>query len=104
MLQGSASLPEAGARCGNAARRDLCGGWPVRAIPTATQVDVVERGDWVGLRVAFGWLVWLRWLVGAAFGKHGLPRSQMRGTLARVGASGLHARIGANSPRPAGTA
>ena len=31
-----ALLPEAGARCGNAARRDLCGGWPVRAIPTAT--------------------------------------------------------------------
>ena len=31
-----ALLPEAGARCGNAARRDLCGGWPERAIPTAT--------------------------------------------------------------------
>jgi len=28
-----ASTPEVGARCGNAARRDLCGGWPVRAIP-----------------------------------------------------------------------
>jgi hypothetical protein len=31
-----ASRPEAGARCGSSARRDLCGGWPARAIPTAT--------------------------------------------------------------------
>ena len=29
------SIPEVGARCGSSARRDLCGGWPVRAIPTA---------------------------------------------------------------------
>src|SRR6266516_3174524 len=31
-----ASRPEAGARCGNAARRDLCGGCWVTGIPTAT--------------------------------------------------------------------
>ena len=29
-------VPEAGARCGNTARRDLCGGPPARAVPTAT--------------------------------------------------------------------
>lgn len=29
-------VPEAGARCGNSARRDLCGGPPARAVPTAT--------------------------------------------------------------------
>ena len=28
--------PKAGARCGSAARRDLCGGRPVRVVPTAT--------------------------------------------------------------------
>ncbi|SLQ72606.1 putative prophage protein [Klebsiella quasipneumoniae] len=28
--------PEAGARCVNSARRDLCGGYPVTGIPTAT--------------------------------------------------------------------
>ncbi|ASG35473.1 hypothetical protein CBM00_22075 [Klebsiella pneumoniae] len=28
--------PEAGARCVNRARRDLCGGYPVTGIPTAT--------------------------------------------------------------------
>ncbi|KAA5903684.1 hypothetical protein F3G05_27100, partial [Klebsiella pneumoniae] len=27
--------PEAGARCVNRARRDLCGGYPVTGIPTA---------------------------------------------------------------------
>jgi len=32
-----ASRPEAGARCGSAARRDLCGGCWVTGIPTATQ-------------------------------------------------------------------
>ena len=31
-----ASLPKAGARCGNAARRDLRGGRPARVVPTAT--------------------------------------------------------------------
>jgi hypothetical protein len=31
-----ASRPEAGARCGSAARRDLCGGCWVTGIPTAT--------------------------------------------------------------------
>ena len=31
-----ASLPEVGAQCGRAARWDLCGGRPVRAVPTAT--------------------------------------------------------------------
>ncbi len=31
-----ASSPEAGARCGSAARRDLCGGCWVTGIPTAT--------------------------------------------------------------------
>ena len=30
------SCPEAGARCGSAARRDLCGGCRVTGIPTAT--------------------------------------------------------------------
>ncbi len=30
--------PEAGARCVNRARRDLCGGYPVTGIPTATSV------------------------------------------------------------------
>ncbi|MEW7354214.1 hypothetical protein AB2S17_07490, partial [Escherichia coli] len=29
--------PEAGARCVNRARRDLCGGYPVTGIPTATR-------------------------------------------------------------------
>ncbi len=28
--------PKAGARCVNSARRDLCGGYPVTGIPTAT--------------------------------------------------------------------
>ncbi|OSH94793.1 hypothetical protein B7D72_15415, partial [Klebsiella pneumoniae] len=28
--------PEVGARCVNRARRDLCGGYPVTGIPTAT--------------------------------------------------------------------
>jgi len=32
--------PEAGARCGSAARRDLCGGRPVRVVPTATSQSV----------------------------------------------------------------
>jgi hypothetical protein len=31
-----ASRPEAGARCGSAARRDLCGGHRVTGVPTAT--------------------------------------------------------------------
>ena len=29
-------VPETGARCGNSARRDLCGGPPARAVPTVT--------------------------------------------------------------------
>jgi len=32
----SALKPKAGAVCGNSARMDLCGGWQVTAIPTAT--------------------------------------------------------------------
>lgn len=32
--------PEAGARCVNSARRDLCGGYPVTGIPTATLLTV----------------------------------------------------------------
>ena len=32
----SRHAPEAGAVCGNSARTDLCGGWQVTAIPTAT--------------------------------------------------------------------
>ncbi len=35
-------LPEAGARCGNAARRDLCGGRSVRAVPTATHRNAIQ--------------------------------------------------------------
>ena len=35
-LYACASSPEAGARCGSAARRDLCGGCWVTGIPTAT--------------------------------------------------------------------
>lgn len=35
--------PEAGARCVNRARRDLCGGYPVTGIPTATlEVWIME--------------------------------------------------------------
>ena len=33
------SLSEGGAVCGNAARTDLCGGWRVTVIPTATPND-----------------------------------------------------------------
>jgi hypothetical protein len=38
LISGSdcASLPEVGAQCGSSARWDLCGGRPVRAVPTAT--------------------------------------------------------------------
>ncbi|MCI3186793.1 hypothetical protein EQM10_07290 [Klebsiella pneumoniae] len=32
--------PKAGARCVNSARRDLCGGYPVTGIPTATFREV----------------------------------------------------------------
>lgn len=32
----SRHVPEAGAVCGSSARTDLCGGWQVTAIPTAT--------------------------------------------------------------------
>ncbi|TFB37141.1 pentapeptide repeat-containing protein [Pseudomonas sp. F01002] len=32
----SRHAPEAGAVCGSSARTDLCGGWQVTAIPTAT--------------------------------------------------------------------
>ena len=34
--------PEAGARCVNRARRDLCGGYPVTGIPTATNACVQQ--------------------------------------------------------------
>ena len=37
-----AFVPEAGAQCDNAARWDLCGGPPVRAVPTATGITVPE--------------------------------------------------------------
>src|SRR6478609_7083964 len=35
-MHASTPEPEAGAQCGNPARWDLCGGPPVRAVPTAT--------------------------------------------------------------------
>ena len=35
-----ASVPEAGARCGSSARRDLCGGCRATGIPTATTRSV----------------------------------------------------------------
>ncbi|RJG09052.1 hypothetical protein D3879_24900 [Pseudomonas cavernicola] len=35
----SRHVPEAGAVCGSSARTDLCGGWQVTAIPTATEQD-----------------------------------------------------------------
>ena len=38
-----ASLPKAGARCGSSARRDLCGGSPERAIPTAKGTTVLRE-------------------------------------------------------------
>jgi RHS repeat-associated protein len=38
-----AFAPEAGARCGNSARRDLCGGPPARAVPTATSHRLFEH-------------------------------------------------------------
>src|SRR6478752_1872091 len=34
-MHASTPKPEAGAQCGNPARWDLCGGPPVRAVPTA---------------------------------------------------------------------
>lgn len=34
----SRHVPEAGAVCGSSARTDLCGGWQVTAIPTATDL------------------------------------------------------------------
>jgi hypothetical protein len=36
---GQASTPDAGARCGNSARRDLCGGRRATGGPTATRTD-----------------------------------------------------------------
>ncbi|ASV24271.1 hypothetical protein CJU70_04255 [Klebsiella pneumoniae] len=39
--------PEAGARCVNRARRDLCGGYPVTGIPTATRTyDNATKGSY----------------------------------------------------------
>ncbi|MGA3221784.1 MAG: hypothetical protein ABSE77_22430, partial [Acidimicrobiales bacterium] len=35
--------PEAGAQCGSSARWDLCGGPPVRAVPTATPLLIYTR-------------------------------------------------------------
>ncbi|MQQ34691.1 hypothetical protein GE543_10135 [Pseudomonas sp. SZ57] len=40
----SRHLPEAGAVCGSSARTDLCGGWQVTAIPTATQLHCFKCG------------------------------------------------------------
>src|SRR5208283_3130729 len=37
--------PEVGAVCGQAARTDLCGGWPEMAIPTAIGTDRLGRGE-----------------------------------------------------------
>jgi hypothetical protein len=56
--------PEAGARCGSAARRDLCGGCRVTGIPTATMVAGVALGVPAG--VAAGLVVSV--LAGAAQG------------------------------------
>ena len=36
-----ASLPEVGAQCGSSACWDLCGGRPVRAVPTATALFTI---------------------------------------------------------------
>src|SRR6478672_2272426 len=36
-MHASTPKPEAGAQCGNPARWDLCGGPPVRAVPTAIE-------------------------------------------------------------------
>ena len=42
-LYACASSPEAGARCGRAAHRDLCGGCWVTGIPTATARGAEEK-------------------------------------------------------------
>ncbi|RYZ37332.1 MAG: hypothetical protein EOP49_31800 [Sphingobacteriales bacterium] len=41
----SRHVPEAGAVCGSSARTDLCGGWQVTAIPTATHPSAVSLLD-----------------------------------------------------------
>ena len=46
-LWACALSPEAGARCGSAARRDLCGGCRVTGIPTAT----VQRVEYEGMKI-----------------------------------------------------
>ncbi len=40
-----AFVPEAGAQCDNSARWDLCGGRPVRAVPTATRIHALAGSD-----------------------------------------------------------
>ena len=40
-----AFVPEAGAQCGNSARWDLRGGWPERAIPTATGISGISEPE-----------------------------------------------------------
>src|SRR5204862_3506413 len=48
--------PEAGAQCGNSARWDLCGGPPVRAVPTAigaAALAMVSETVWMALTVAY---------------------------------------------------
>lgn len=45
--------PKAGARCVNSARRDLCGGYPVTGIPTAT---LFCEGE------IFSSIMWLCWV------------------------------------------
>ena len=44
--------PKAGARCVNSARRDLCGGYPVTGIPTATYLP----GEKINRNLPFCWL------------------------------------------------
>ena len=49
-----ASAPKAGARCGSAARRDLCGGCWVTGIPTATKQLSRQRGGNMDVRAGGG--------------------------------------------------
>jgi RNA-directed DNA polymerase len=54
-------VPEAGARCGNSARRDLCGGPSARAVPTATRHGASSKT--FSYLSAFTWRrvwIWLR--------------------------------------------
>ena len=50
----SRHAPEAGTVCGSSARTDLCGGWQVTAIPTATVDPSARRSyDAMGLGTTF---------------------------------------------------